>query len=282
MFHCEKCGKSLPIEFEGGPRQTQIGDVNVIQQTSLNEQLMPADYDLERQGYYFHSIALCGGCLESTFGKDVVIFKEGHEDPIEALLYYSNSGRAKEVAERIEEIAESCVQEFVLGLDPEHLQAINPGAYAETIGQKKFKLTAYKTILSKEYLEKNKDKLDKEFSDYVKGSKAYQELENEYIAMVLPYEQECSKLLKEEVKRYFAELNLDSEVNLNHSIIFETTVRKRIPPEQAFSLYKGPFAIPSDAIQLILSKNLWQRIIKSEVPARDKLHRRMEERIASL
>jgi hypothetical protein len=282
MFHCEKCGKSLPIEFEGGARQTQIGDVNVIQQTSLNEQMMPADYDLERQGYYFHSVALCGDCLEPTIGKDVVIFKEDHEDPIETLLYYSNSGRAKEVAERIEEIAENCVQEFILDLDLERLQAINPDAYAETIGQKRFRLTAYKTMLSKEYLEKNQDELDKQFNDYVKESKDYQKLENEYITMVSPYEQECSKLLKEGAKKCFVELNLNSEVNLNHSIIFETTVRKRILPEQAFSLYKGPFEIPSDAIQLILSKNLWQRIMKSEVPARDKLHRRMEERIASL
>ena len=35
MYHCAGCSLTVPTEYEGGPMLTQIGDMNVYEQTAL-------------------------------------------------------------------------------------------------------------------------------------------------------------------------------------------------------------------------------------------------------
>jgi hypothetical protein len=262
MFHCRDCGSSYTIEFEGGAKETQIGDENVFRQINLNEKFMPPTYDCKNQGYYFHEFILCEDCLKNSLDNQTIIYKVNDYPPFENLFYLNNK-----FSELIKDIAQENIDGFISKIDLNFCQQLHPEAYKETIGQKLFKLTSHKNELTKNYIKKAKLQIGISFEDYIKSSENYLEVVKEYSYLVSPYEQESKNLLNNSVKKYYREIDLSQTVNLNPYICYESTVRKRVVPLIKFSVFDGAYNIPTAKLKDILSKSVEQRLILTGTPA---------------
>jgi len=64
-FVCSECGKIVQIEYEGGVKMTQVGDMEVYRQMQLSE------YFGTQSEPYLYDIGLCFQCYErSPYKKD--------------------------------------------------------------------------------------------------------------------------------------------------------------------------------------------------------------------
>ena len=68
-------------------------------------------------------------------------------------------------------------------------------------------------------------------------------------------------MLEKGITGYCQELDLNGTVNLNPHICYETTIRKRIPPKDHFSLFDGPYEIDTEGLKAFLSEGINQRPI---------------------
>ena len=67
-FICYECGHRVSVDYEGGAMMTQIGDLEVIRQQEIAEELNEQQIPDER-GFYLYDFGLCASCYEKTISK---------------------------------------------------------------------------------------------------------------------------------------------------------------------------------------------------------------------
>lgn len=257
MFHCTECCLSLSLDFVGGARLTQIGDFNVYVQIELNKEFMPETYVCETDGYYFHKPVLCSRCLQPVLNSETIIYKSDQSPPFEILLSYT---------EKYSSFMKDCIQEytddFISRMDKLFCQQLSPESYENTIGHKYFRITFKKQELSQKFIYSTRGKLFKAFIEHITNHEKFKQMASEYSNLVSMCEQECRDLLKQGIKTYYEEIELNGEVNLNPFIVHEALIRRRIPPEEPISVYDGPYEIRTGKLRNFLSKSVSRRLIK--------------------
>lgn len=73
IFFCNECNKTIRVEYKGGPQITQIGDLNIMNQLELSEQmkkLKQPNPHPEEQGYYLYEVGYCEKCYKKRVDSD--------------------------------------------------------------------------------------------------------------------------------------------------------------------------------------------------------------------
>lgn len=146
QIHCENCGKTISVEYEGGAMPTHIGDMSVAEQTELSEQFMP-DYDAENNGYYYQRFAVCSDCVKK-YG-DLKIFDDDH-------ILFRYMDKNCELQDLKENLLSVVLKDFKKNLSEELLEKIDVDAYRELKNKKHFGIKKEKRRIAAEYISKAK------------------------------------------------------------------------------------------------------------------------------
>lgn len=276
MFHCTNCRRMFTVDFEGGPQATQIGDFNVYEQIELNREFMPEIFKCESEGYYFHEPVLCETCL-SILDHKTILYEVDKYPPFDVLMSYSQKYSKIIKADR-----QDYIDSFISKVDKSYCQQLSPTVFEETIGHKFFKITSHKNELAQRYIEGTKTEILKNYFDHITGSDKYKETASEYKNLISTCEQECRDLLEKGITGYCQELDLNGTVNLNPHICYETTIRKRIPPKDHFSLFDGPYEIDTEGLKAFLSEGINQRLIDIDEFEQEALLQLIQKKVSSL
>jgi hypothetical protein len=65
IFRCAECQKAVQVDYEGGPLETQIGDMAVHQQLECSEHFGQPSADPYEEGFYLYDLAACQDCYEN-------------------------------------------------------------------------------------------------------------------------------------------------------------------------------------------------------------------------
>jgi len=107
-FICEVCGKTIQIEYEGGAKYTQIGEMNLLEQQETAEYL-----GLRGDNTYLYDIGICHDCFEKK------VDKEARENSARAIalaeeIYTHRDETLNRINAQIAELSDSLVSNIGL------------------------------------------------------------------------------------------------------------------------------------------------------------------------
>lgn len=239
VYHCSTCGHFLKVEYQGGSKYTQIGDMNVLNQMQLNQKYNP-EYDSEKYGYYFYfEDLICQDCFDKNYRKLDNINILSKDNPIDK-FYYLKENTDKLLKELIEDILNSLVKNISI----EDLKTINSYNYSQTILSKYFKLTFKKKQLLNDFLCKSEKEIEQYFLNIIKEDARIIKLSKDYADIISEVKPEILSIInRNKENKYYYELNSSAADNLNPYISTESSIRIPIKLEKQYNLYEGPLKL---------------------------------------
>ncbi len=70
IFRCAECQKTVQVDYEGGPLETQIGDMAVSRQLEYSEHFGQPSADPYEEGFYLYDLGACQECYEKLVSAD--------------------------------------------------------------------------------------------------------------------------------------------------------------------------------------------------------------------
>lgn len=259
MFHCKQCEKVITSEFAGAPTLTQIGDFNVYQQIEFNKKFMPADYEPNKNGYYFHELVICESCMQSRIIKDVLIYKNS-----KSLPFYHIKNILEESRKMVIQVMETEKISFSEKFNRDFCYAFDRSTFESTIGQKKFKLTNRKRELAEKFTEGSRRSIVEAYTNHIMETHAFKDISRQYERSVNILEKECKKILESNQQEYFNKINYNLKVNLNSHICHPYTGRERRQPLETIELYYGPYKIPIEEMKNYFSMDIKDKLIHED------------------
>lgn len=258
-FHCKQCEKVITSEFVGAPILTQIGDLNVYQQIEFNKKFMPADYEPNKNGYYFHELVICESCMQSHIIKDVLIYKNSKSIP-----FYHIKNILEESRKMVIQVMEVEKILFSEKFNRDFCYAFDGSTFESTIGQKKFKLTNHKRELAEKFTESARISIVEAYTNHITKTHDFKDISQQYEKSVNILEKECKKILERNQQEYFNKIIYTIKVNLNTHICHPNTVRERQQQHEATKLYYGPYKIPIEEMKNYFSMDIKDKLIHED------------------
>lgn len=249
MYHCIDCKLAVAADCDDGPKRTRIDNVEKTIQKHFHKQFMPPSYDLKRNGYYFHSGALCKTCLPHQLSKSAIVYSNRELPPYDKALWL-----VEEVSRELNEIMEKAVIEYASRIDARYcvnlfsLLSENP-ENENSLSTEVSLGEANKTIIEefRHYLESSRDTKD----HICKFQKALSKLEPELKALL----QQGKKLYYQQIPCKDTTVS-DSSFKTSDQACGET------------ELFKGPYEVPKFRILKFLKKNWFDHLFTQKLRSR--------------
>jgi len=264
MIHCSNCDKTATVEYEGGNRLTQIGDVNVMEQEELNKRYMPSSYDYQQEGYYFHSTAICKNCLESDsqLAKESVLL-----EPDYLLLTFLSETQI--FTSMLSRIIDTCADEYCKDFSVDKLKRINNEGFNYISGTKTFGLKKEKKRLSTSFAYGSCVLIEKDLKKFISESDAYLNL----AARVKMMHDNYTIAAMEDFdfsKNIYIRIDPTANENLNDYISTEMTVRTGAGATDCIDFYDGPVKFDEVTFWLMVDDHTKYTLDSTE--AQKKIH----------
>jgi hypothetical protein len=240
VYHCDTCGNSLKVEYQGGSKYTQIGDMNIIDQMELNQKYNSPDYDSEKYGYFFYfEDLICQDCFDKNYRKLDNINILSKDNPIDKFCYLKTN-TDKLLKKLIEDILNSLVNDISI----EDLKTINNYNYNQTILSKYFKLTFKKKELLNDFLCKSEKEIEQYFINMINEDARIIKLSKDYTNIISEITPEILSIInRNKENKYYYELNSSDTDNLNPYITTESSIRTPVELQKQYKLYEGPLEL---------------------------------------
>lgn len=222
IYHCTECNNEIKVEYEGGACPTLIGDMNVIQQISLNEKYSTISHSPVSEEYYFHDTSgICERCFSNYDTK-------GSQDILN--MYIELRRSYENYYDEFQELLSNSIFEYINNLSKDKFGEIDINSYNDTIGHKFFKLTSKRDKLIEEFIMAIREKIINELNEVLHTDNRLAEVIKLYNDKTEELNNSILKSLEEYKGKFFYEKHIDETENLNDLIEHQFAVRK---PESA-------------------------------------------------
>ena len=235
IYHCNKCGAIEKVEYEGGPRLTQIGDFSVIIQKELNNRYLPDLYNPEREGYYYNiDECICDKCIEKV--PDVVIV--GPEKVPDGIMKEWDA-QIERFQNKGQEIAASYFNKTLEDITPNELKQFNPMKYLlikQEIKRGDMEKVAEQQRIFCHEIKKNLwDCFMNKMVESQEFKVTNQDLKDSLLAELRKIEDRIGIHCR---NTHYSKLNIFGIDSLNPYVMYELSIRKSIKTDSARSFYE--------------------------------------------
>lgn len=111
IFRCAECQKTVQVDYEGGPLETQIGDMAVSRQLEYSEHFGQPSADPYEEGFYLYDLGACQECYEKLVSADD---KERYAQIFD--LISTIEAERSQAIDAVSDVAADAIKSVALGL----------------------------------------------------------------------------------------------------------------------------------------------------------------------
>ncbi len=222
IYYCLQCKSTTRICFEGGPKFTQIGDLNIFEQMEISQKLGQPNSDPDREGYYLYDLVLCEKCYQQYLQKNGE--KEKVIQPLVREFYKLINERhllIKSLVPEINDMVAKQIHSFTI----EELDKLLEERFDKDFGDKYALPGKKKGKFNQLYTQSIRHKAIPYFLKKALADEKIDKAVSSYLKMVETAWLEPTQQFRDEVVQTYIPFAISSAENLNNYVYSEATVR---------------------------------------------------------
>ena len=218
-FICQECGHRVSVDYEDGAMMTQIGDLEVMYQQEIAEELNEQQ-TLDDRGFYLYDFGVCKSCYEKLDAETKKRSDKFNE------LYRSVDSLYRSAYTKVYDSFTKSMEQVVSNLTWNDISEMVGGVSKDDLIETRQHKGKRRSPL-KQFIRNNSTKLEKAIIKRILKMSKIDAILSQYQEQSQNIFREMKELLKANNIVYYFKMTDEAE-NLNEYIVTDTSVRKPV------------------------------------------------------